>query len=79
MSIQITAEQKNLLKNYKTEAYAPLADIETANANFKEIVETAAESTGVDKKIITKYFKLSYKDQVGEQSEQMEVIKFLSE
>ena len=79
MAIQITADQKKLLQAYKTEAFAPLADMETANNVLKEIIEAAAESTGVEKKIIGKYFKLSYKDQVGSQSEEMEVIKFLSE
>lgn len=79
MEIQITAHQKELLKNYKQESFAPLADAETAMQEFKEIVETAAESTGVDKKIVSKFFKLSYKDKIAESSDEMDVIKFLSE
>jgi len=79
MEIQINSKQKELLQNYKQEAFGPLADVETANAGLKEIVEAAAEATGVEKKIISKYFKLSYKDAINSESEIMEVVKFLSE
>ncbi len=79
MEIQITPDQKKTLQAYKTEAYAPLADVDTAKEALKEIVESAAEATGVDKKIISKFFTLSYKDKVKASSEEMEVISFLSE
>ena len=47
--------------------------------NFKEAVETIAETTGIDKKVLTKYFKQKFKEKTKEQSALGEIFAQLDE
>lgn len=76
----LTEEQRQKLKPYKQEAFGYLADIETANGHLKDMLESAAEASGVDKALVSEFFKLAYKGQgqIDEKIERYEVIKWLN-
>lgn len=77
MEIQISAEQKQLVQNYKSEALEHLSNVESANEQYKDIVAAASETTKLPKGIISKYFKACFNDQVAKITEQATVIEFL--
>lgn len=74
----LSADNLKLLKEYKTEAYSHLADIETANQELKLIVEAAAEKTGIEKKVVSQWFKLAYKAKTEEYLSQAAIIEVLN-
>ena len=75
----INPEQKKLILGYKEEAMNELANVESANQAYKDIVTAASETTNVSKKIIGKYFKTFYKNKVKELTDEADVISFLEE
>ena len=79
MEIQISAEQKQLVQNYKSEALEHLSNVESANQQYKDIVAAASETTKLPKKIIGKYFKACFADKVKNLTDEAEVIGFLNE
>ena len=79
MEIQISVEQKQLILGYKSEALEHLSNVETANAQYKDIVAAASETTKLPKKIIGKYFKTCYADKVNELTEEADIIGFLND
>lgn len=68
-----------VFKGYQEEVFGYLNAEAEAKKNFKEAVETVAETTGIDKKVLTKYFKAKYKAKTKEQSELGEVFAALDE
>lgn len=79
MELQITPKQKEQILGYKGEAFEFLGQVEEAATQFKDIVAAASETTGLKKGIISKYFKISYKDDVKKLTEEADVIGFLNE
>lgn len=79
MEIQISAEQKQLVQNYKSEALEHLSNVESANQQYKDIVAAASETTKLPKKIIGKYFKTCFQDKIEELTEEADVISFLDD
>lgn len=77
--IILTEEQRKLLKEYKKEAFGYLNEIQAANENLKDVVKNASEGSGLDKKIVSKFFKASFKNSVDDLVEEAEVLQFLSE
>lgn len=67
----------DLLKAYKEEAFGYLNAEADAKNDFKEAVETQAETFGIDKKILTKYLKAAFKDATKAQSELGEIFAAL--
>ena len=74
-NMNISESNLTLLREYKQEAYGYLADAEQANERFKEVLEAAVDKTGLEKKVISQFFKLSYKAKVGEYLEQADLIR----
>lgn len=57
-----------LFKGYQEEAFEYLRQEADQKANFKDAVETLADTIGVDKKVLTKYIKQRFKDATKEQT-----------
>jgi hypothetical protein len=64
-SVEIDAD---LFKQYQSEAFEYLREEAEQKSNFKEAVETIAETTKLDKKVLTKYFKTKFKEKTKEAS-----------
>lgn len=79
MDIQISAEQKQLIQNYKSEALEHLVAADSANQQYKDIVAAASETTKLPKKIIGKYFKTCFNDKIKELTEEADIISFLED
>lgn len=52
-----------LLRQYVDEAFDHLRDQKKANTLYKEVVEAAAETTGVAKPLLNKWIKARFKDE----------------
>jgi predicted solute-binding protein len=63
-SVEFDAEVFNA---YKDEAFTHLAAEAEAKTLVKEVIETLAETTGLDKKLVGKYLKAAYKAKTKEQ------------
>lgn len=75
----VSADQKQMILGYKSEALDALSEADSANTQFKELVAAAAETTKLPKGIISKYFKTCYADKVKQLTDEAEVISFLNE
>jgi multidrug efflux pump subunit AcrB len=65
------------LRAYQNEANTYLTAEVAAKADFKEAVETMEETFGIDKKILTKWLKASFKTKTKETSELAEAFEQL--
>lgn len=65
------------LKQYQADAYDYLDEETTAKANFKDLMETIEDVTGIPKGIMTKYFKAKYKAKIKETQELAEAFEAL--
>ncbi len=79
MELNLTSEQRGLFVQYKDEAFNYLTDEETAKSSFKEVVETVAKSTGLEKALVAKFYRASRNSKVQGILEEAEAIRFLSE
>ncbi len=77
MTVNITSQQRDLLAGYTKEAYSLYTEIEAANENIKDIVDAAAEATGLDKTVVKKHFATQYKDDLEKQEELVAKLRFL--
>lgn len=77
--MNITTEQKNLLKPFEASAYELYAEAQAIKENLKDLVEAAAEKTGLDKTVVSTRFQIRYKDDLAEREEKIEIQKFLAE
>ena len=68
-----------LFTAYLQEAFEMLEKIEETGKDFKEWVETVAETTKLDKKYVSKYAKARYKDSTKETTELGELFSSLDE
>lgn len=75
-SVEIDIDQ---FKAYQEEAFEYLKEEAEQKRSFKESVETIAETTGIDKKVLTKYFKQKFKEKTKEQSALGEIFAQLDE
>jgi hypothetical protein len=75
-SIEVNVEA---LSAYKDEAFGHLDAIAGAKDSFKEMLEGAAEATGLPKKIISKYLKDKHAEKTKEASEVGKVFETLDE
>lgn len=57
-----------LFKGYQQEAFSYLEEEAAQKEKLKEVIETLAETTGLDKKVLTKYIKQKFKDATKEQT-----------
>lgn len=64
-SVEIDVE---LFKEYQTRAFEFLREEAVQKNNFKEEVETMADTVKLDKKVLTKYLKAKFKEQTKEAS-----------
>lgn len=77
MSVNLSSDNVNLLKAYRQEALEALSDAQTAAEHFKEIVETAAESTGIAKTEISAYYKAVFGEKVDALLDRAELFSLL--
>jgi uncharacterized protein (UPF0335 family) len=75
-TVNVNAE---LLRTYYTEASELLKNEADAKEQFKDAIEAQAEALGVDKKVLTKYFKARFKEATKEASQQGKVFEQLDE
>lgn len=75
---EIAVEPK-LLKGYISESTKALTAEANAKAEFKATVETVAETTGLPKSLVSKYFKARFKDATEKDKETGEVFGTLDE
>lgn len=75
--MDLTTQQRDQLAAYTKEAYALYTEIEGANENIKDIVEAAAEATGLDKAVVKKHFVTTYKDDLDKQEALVNSLRFL--
>jgi len=78
MEIILTQQQRDLLKQYKSEAFGHLSEIVAAKENLKDIYEVAAEATGLEKKVVTKLYNTLFKEKLDEMEEEIETLRFLA-
>jgi len=64
---------------YTQESYEILDKISELGKDFKELVETVAETTKLEKKVVSKYFKARFKEATKEPSELAVVFEQLDE
>lgn len=50
-----------LFREYQEECFGYLREMDEQKQNLKAALETLIETTGIDKKVLTKYIKESYK------------------
>ena len=79
MSVVLTQSQRELLKKYRAEAFNYLTEIQGANENLKDVIEAAADGTGLEKKIIGKFFKALFKQSIQDIADEAEILQFLAE
>jgi hypothetical protein len=75
----LTSEQRDALKPFKTEAYNYYTEADAIKENLKDLIESAAEKTGIDKKRVAKHFAVSYKGTLGDLNEEVSDLNFLAE
>ena len=64
----VTIDEK-LFQGYNSEALALLSEADGIMQNFKDVVETVAETTGLKKAKVSKFFKDRYAQKIKEGSE----------
>lgn len=77
--IVLTQTQRDLLKKYRQEAFGYLSEIQAANENLKDVIDAAADGTGIEKKIVSKLFKALFKQTIADIAEEAELLQFLAE
>lgn len=77
--VVLTQYQRDLLKKYRAEAFGYLTEIQAANENLKDVIEAAADGTGLEKKIISKFFKALFKQSIQDIADEAEILQFLAE
>lgn len=68
-----------LFKGYRQEAFEHLDNKSEAEARFKEVVETVAETTGLKKGVVSKFLKTSYDAKLKELKDQAELFGAIEE
>ena len=74
-----TEAQRATIAASRSEAFELLQEIQAANENLKDIVEAVAESTGIKKAKIMKYYKQKFDDKLKALSEDVALFEFLDE
>jgi hypothetical protein len=59
----------DILKGYKDEAFLALKKETTAKAEFKEVLETVEETSGIPKAVMSKWLKARFKDETDKAKE----------
>ena len=77
--MNLTSDQRNSLKPFAAEAYGYYAEIAGIKENIKDLVESAAEKTGIDKKLVVKHFSVKFKGNLDELRDEVDALEFLSE
>lgn len=77
--IILTQQQRDLLKEYKAEAFEYFRSMEEARLGIKDVVEAAAEGTGLEKALVRKLYKAMFDSKVSEIIELAAQIQFLAE
>ena len=75
--MNLNTEQREQLKPFATEAYGLYSEIAGIKENIKDIVESAAAKTGIDKKLVSKHFAVRYKGNLDELRDEVEALEFL--
>ena len=77
--MNLTTEQREQLKPFAAEAYSLQTEMAGIKENIKDVVEAAAEKTGIDKALVKKFFTVQYKANLKELEQEVDILKFLSE
>lgn len=77
--MNLNSEQRTSLKPFASEAYGLYAEITAIKENIKDIVEAAAEKTGIEKKLVAKHFATKYKGNLEELRDEVDALEFLAE
>ena len=77
--MNLTTTQRESLKPFASEAYSFYVEIAAIKENIKDIVEAAAEKTGIDKKLVSKHFATKYKGNLEELRDEVDALEFLAE
>lgn len=77
--MNLTSEQRDSLKPFAVEAYDYYGEIAGIKENIKDLVEAAAEKTGIDKKLVGKHFATKYKGNLEELRDEVDALEFLAE
>ena len=79
METKIDSRQREILKEYKKEAFDLLQEIQAAKENLKDVVEAAANGSGLEKGRVSKFFTLAFNDKIDDVIEEAEILQFLRE
>lgn len=71
--------ESRVFTGYSQEAHQALQNMADATAKYKEVVDTVAENTKLKKGVVSKYFKLKYREKTSTAVEEGEIFKVLSE
>ena len=77
--MNLTSQQRDDLRPFQKEAYGLLSEITAIKENLKDVVETAANKTGIDKAVVSQHFTLAYKGGLDELQEKVAMQEFLME
>ncbi len=67
------------LKAYIEDSFRILSSMESYKAEFKDMVEAAAEKTGLEKKVLSAYFKARFSDATKEAKEKGDIFDALDD
>lgn len=69
----------DLFQGYLKEAFEHLDDVKEVQKSYKEVVETVAETTGLKKATVNKYFKQRHKAETAKTKALGELFSMLDE
>lgn len=74
-----TQEQKDVIKKYQQEVISAIDNIDSANVEFKSLVEAVSEESGLSKEFVRKTYRTVYNQKVQDNLQEAEQIAFLTE
>jgi hypothetical protein len=77
--LQLDADNKELLHNYKLEAFELLSQIDDLKDQLKLVIDTAASGVGLKKAYVGKYFKSRYAGKTQDIINEAQILEFLKE
>lgn len=77
--MNLNTAQRESMKPFASEAYGYYAEIAGIKENIKDLVEAAAEKTGIEKKLVAKHFATKFKGNLDEIRDEADALEFLAE
>ena len=77
--LSLDEKQIEILKSYMEEAFRELSSITMAKEAFKDIVDAAADGSGVEKKTVRTFYNLMFNEKMYDYMNQAAVIEMITE